>query len=338
MEVDSGARIPGLAWGVSFMPVNDRENHSETKKPLVLHIGLQKTGTSSIQVMLSKSEVILREAGYVYPSLPKNSGKVWNSPFRHNILASTYADFPSVFDKLDACQEEEFWSQLASSSLTPILSAEEFSRLQRVDRLADKLSRFNVHFIAFLRRQDLLAESLYNQRNKILLSRKDPGLLKSDLLSETSLFEFLRIENYVPLLNYHRLLKEFIAKISPGKVDIRAFERGQLPQGDVCLGFLELLGLDISGMQRHASEANGSICNDTLGELINAYQNEGSKTAGKMMSEVCRNIEAGKDYSGNYRILSFRTRKAMLEQYAEINGRIESDFGVKFERLSPDGR
>lgn len=123
------------------------------RKKLILHIGLQKTGTSSIQVMLHSSAAALREAGYFYPALPVNPEQIWNSPFRHNIIAATYADFSTAFDKLDLEQEDLFWQSLMDNPLTPILSAEDFSRQQDFGRLAKHLEPFDVTIVVYLRRQ-----------------------------------------------------------------------------------------------------------------------------------------------------------------------------------------
>lgn len=301
-----------------------------SKKRLVLHIGLQKTGTSSIQVMLASSSEYLRQEGYYFPKLPEKEGRVWNSPFRHNILVSTYADFSSSFEKLDPAQEKAFWSELRQSDLVPILSAEEFSRLGRLDNLASRLSDFDVHLIAFLRRQDLLAESLYNQRNKILLSRNDKDLLTPDLLDEESLFRFLKNQNYIRLLNYDRLLAGFSSDCSPRRTTVRAFERSQLTHGDACLEFANILGVDGSKIRRPEAEANGSIGNNILKRIIDVLISSGESAALEEMTSVSRDILSGKDCSGDYRILSPRTRKAMLGQYDAINKKVAEAFDVSF--------
>lgn len=328
--VENGSEMTHMVPGKPSLATS-----AEDKKPLVLHIGLQKTGTSSIQTMLADSAAYLREEGFFYPSLPKREGTIWNAPFRHNILVSTYADFPSAFERLDAAQEDRFWKDLESSPLTPILSAEEFSRLRTLDRLAGRLKSFDVHLVAFLRRQDLLAESLYNQRNKILLSRNDPRLLASDLLRESALFEFLKTENYTPLLNYDRLLANFVTALAPSRVSVRAFDRSQLLGGDVCRSFSEVLGLDGHRMRIPPAEVNGSIANSLLKEIVKIYKTEGRQAALDRVRSVNQEIQSGKDFSGSYNLLSDRSRQAVLQQYAEINERVADAYGVKFTAGGP---
>lgn len=300
------------------------------KKPLILHMGLQKTGTSSVQVMLASSAAALEENGYIYPTLPKSDGHVWNSPFRHNIIAATYSDFPTTFDRLSVDQELEFWSSLKGEEYTPILSAEEFSRQKNFTPLYDAMEDFDITAVIYLRRQDKFAESLYNQRNKILVQNADPRVISSDLATEKGLFDFLRAENYGPLLNYEKLLERVEQQLKPARIVIREFDRGTLKGGDVCRDFLDILGLPPERMSFPSQEANESLSNDALHELVAAAEQDGLPVATDKLNHLSRQLSEGAAPTGSYQVLSAPTRRKLLKDYRDINTAIRDRYGVVF--------
>lgn len=51
------------------------------KRRLVLHVGMHKTGTSSIQQTLSRGAAVLREAGWLYPDVAVNHSEIMHSAF-----------------------------------------------------------------------------------------------------------------------------------------------------------------------------------------------------------------------------------------------------------------
>lgn len=300
------------------------------KKTLILHIGLQKTGTSSLQVMLASNDAALAEAGYSYPALPAGHGAVWHSPFRHNIVAATYADFITTFAKLSPEQAAEFWADLRNSDTTTILSAEEFSRQKDYGALAVPLADFDVTVVVYLRRQDRFAESLYNQRNKLLVQKAEPRILAPETATEQGLFEFLRIEQYIPVLNYRRLLETLEAQLKPARIIVREFDRDRLVGGDVCLDFLDALGLDPARFTMPRHEANESISNVLLQRLVKAAEEKGEAIALTELQILADQIRRGAVVKGPYALLSQQTRRHFLEQYRDINTFVSERYGVTF--------
>ena len=306
------------------MPVHDDQN-------LILHIGLQKTGTSSIQVMLNSSATYLREAGYIFPVLPPRSEMVWNSAFRHNIVAATYADFRTAFSKMTDAEQEGFWVGLAADALTPVLSAEDFSRQKDFTRLGTLLRPYRVTVIAYLRRQDQFAESLYNQRNKILVERADDRLLSPDLLTENGLYEFLRVERYAALLDYGDLLRRIEEQIRPIRLVVRVFDRTKLAGGDVCVDFAEQLGLDAGRMTLPKAPANELIPNNWLQKLLDVLATAGPGAARVALADISHEFRNGRIPKGSYAIFSPRSREQFLRQYEVTNHRIGERFGLAFD-------
>ncbi len=301
-------------------------------RPLIFHIGLQKTGTSSIQVMLAGSQAYLRSQGAYFPSLPAEAGaaRIWQSPFRHNIIAATYADYMSAFPKLSDAQQRQFWGALNAARDIPVLSAEDFSRQGDFSRFAQVFAAFAPEVVMYVRRQDRFIESLYNQRNKILVSRGDPSFLAGDFLTEGNLFHFVKQENYVSVLNFSKTLNRIATQLTPARFHVRVFDRAELAGGDVCQDFAALFGWDHSQMFQPPKEANGSIANAVLQELKQVYDTKGETAAAAALVELNARQAAGEDLSGSYSLLREGTRREVLRQYAEINAELETSYGVVF--------
>lgn len=298
----------------------------------ILHIGLQKTGTSSIQVMLASSNSILESIGYTFPPLPQpeeSKSSVWTSPFRHNCVAGSYADFISVFEKMNIDESKKFWADILEGDLIPILSAEEFSRQNDFSLIAKAMDGFDVEVVVYLRRQDKYIESLYNQRNKILTQREDISCLTDRFLAEKDLFHFIKVSGYKKMLNYADMLHRIQTQLRPTNIIIRNFNRDEMIGQDVCVDFCSAIGVDAQLMSHPVRDANQSISNDVLREWKTIFDDQGEDAAKKFIHQVNTDIENGANYSGSYLLLSEKTRERILEEYKSINQTIEDCFGIR---------
>lgn len=149
---------------------------------IVLHIGTEKTGTSSIQHFLSKNRVALADEGIVYPRFTgANGGSQWGvvaavlkRPWKTDIGARLgirdEAGADAYRQRLVNAIDNELLS--CSGRHTLILSSEHFhSRLRapaRLEALKRLLGRWsdNVQVVVYFRRQDRVAISLYSTRLK----------------------------------------------------------------------------------------------------------------------------------------------------------------------------
>lgn len=305
----------------------------ELTKRIYLHMGLQKTGTSSIQVMLASSGKALEDFGYFFPNLPvpqTERSSVWTSPFRHNCLAATYADFHSTFQPLTAPEHTVLMGAMRSSKYDPILSAEEFSRQVDFSRIARGLAGFELVVLIYLRRQDRYMESLYNQRNKILVSRCDTSFLGDSILTIDDMRQFIQVSGYDKIMNFHYLLKRIENDLKPISIYVRDFNRLSLRGGDVCDDFCSLINVDIDQMSRPRTEANQSIGNHVIASINDTFMSSGREAAKEMMSEINLRMSQGEDFSGDYKILSDGDRRSLLDEYANQNDELKRDFGVSF--------
>lgn len=306
-------------------------NGTAGEKTLILHIGLQKTGTSSIQVMLAGSADYLDTQGYHFPSLPDADSvdtQLSVSPFRHNRIAGTYADYPSSFTPLVPDALHSLWAQIGDNPHTAILSAEDFSRQKNYAAMGAALRGFAVEVVLYVRRQDLFAESLYNQRNKILLQRCSTDPLGQHFLTEEDFFAFLRREAYIPILNFSRLLSEIETHIKPAKVHVREFDRDVLEGADVCRDFCAIFGWDFDRMSKPGHDTNGSVSNTVLTSVNEVFLDQGPEAAKEKMNQINQSIQDGENLSGSYKVLSPKTRNTMQRQYHDINEDLRTRYGV----------
>ena len=209
---------------------------------LVLHIGLPKTGTTSIQRVLITKRDDLREQGYFYPRV-KEGGV---PQFLHKVERGGRA--------------VQFWRELKAEIddlpqdvSTVILSNEQCSVAFRDtkligslhDRLADRFTSIRV--AVYLRRQDLHAASVFAQR-----LRTGRQVAPPDLASFAA--------EMAPFHDYEALLSRWAEVFGEAAMMPRIYARDCLPGGDVVRDFLELCGLDAEwAAQRSALQVNPSM-------------------------------------------------------------------------------
>jgi len=126
---------------------------------LILHIGLEKTGTKALQTFLAKNRTALRLMGVRYPRCETADGQ--KLPYHRDLGEALLANSAGGETQavIDAYAEKA-----AAASLT-ILSSELLSapRADIPARLAPLAARFDVTVIVYLRRQDEWALSAYRE-------------------------------------------------------------------------------------------------------------------------------------------------------------------------------
>lgn len=130
---------------------------------LIIHIGLPKTGTSSIQKSLYNSRHSLRYIGYRYPY------EFCNAPYDygHNTLASDVL-YPVIGSSDRICNFLKFLEKSKQENI--LLSAEQFSNAfdsESIDlflRFIKECSKITkVNLILVVRRMDMFLDSSYRQ-------------------------------------------------------------------------------------------------------------------------------------------------------------------------------
>jgi len=236
-------------------------------RDLILHIGMSKTGSTSIQKVLSTQRPALLAQGLLYPKSPGNE--------RHEYLAAEastnkYHKSPPArplwqgmtpSERLTRFREE-FAAEMAdipSNVHRIIISAEQFSMFlldrQSVQNLHDLLRPHvdAITVVVYLRRPDQHFTSLYTE----MLRWGDAKL--PDLLS----MPVLRAHDY----DYHALLERWANVFGDAAIKPRIFEQSRKERFDVVNDFLSVCGIMLQQeLPKEARTANQSITH--AGQLV----------------------------------------------------------------------
>ncbi len=243
---------------------------------LILHIGLSKTGTSSIQRVLGGQRAALAKLGVCYPASPG-----WAN---HGMLPASLVSLsrlghfnPALWDGIGAEARlaqfrREFAAEMAALPATTrlvILSAEQCGGLlttrEEITRLRDLLAPHaaRIRVAVYLRRQDQHAASGYTQSLRVA-HISPPALPKG---GPDRLLQY----------DYAAMLEEWAAVFGQDAMLVRIFERASLVNGDAVDDFLALCAVplqvpaDHPDRQSNLSLTPGAIdLVRTLGERLKA--------------------------------------------------------------------
>lgn len=214
-------------------------------RSLLLHIGLSKTGSSSIQRVLAQQRQALQALGVYYPTSAGWANHallpalvcgnkrllwafhpiVWEGTTPEARLARFAAEWRAEMDALPP------WATRA------IVSAEQIGMLMRTDADCLALAAFlrrdfdDIRVLVYLRRQDLHLASAYSQwlRGGVIRPAEVPA-------GGTDIF---------PEYDYGEIVRRFGVAFGPDRVIPRIFDRKDLAGGDVVEDFFTVAGFRV---------------------------------------------------------------------------------------------
>lgn len=219
-----------------------------------LHIGAPKTATSTLQGVLAKNAGRLLKAGVLYPESMRSADA-------HHVLAC------DLIEKVQGNTLSDVWygtvprgegwqrlraeiAQHGSAINSVIVSTELFFGQSRgleamLEEMAAHLRGYDVRVVVYLRRQDQLYSSFYNQDVKGM--RQWPS----------SAYEFYQTHQ-IFASDYHDMLGVWSAVFGKQNMIVRPFESGQWPKGDIVRDFCGSLALKpLSSGYRDTNESLG---------------------------------------------------------------------------------
>ncbi|MBK1645834.1 hypothetical protein CKO25_14460 [Thiocapsa imhoffii] len=218
---------------------------SREKRRLFIHIGLPKTGTSYIQSLLSAYRLQLLRQKILYPETGMETGnhKALALPF----LSESRKRRPDVQPWLTAGLAM-LWFQLRdeiqqTNADQVILSSEYFFEAHAIRLLRWICDRLDVEamVIVYLRRQDRLLESGYNQA------------IKAGLETDKAVLGL----TYVPEYDYEHLLDRWADAFGSTSLLVRTYEEASSGPG-LLQDFLSLVGAEIPMLDQRG-ERNDSL-------------------------------------------------------------------------------
>ncbi|MFC3057522.1 hypothetical protein [Paenirhodobacter populi] len=212
---------------------------------LIVHVGTQKTGSSSIQHFLRENEGLLRESGISYISAVRE----WSD---HNKLARELRS-----DAADTPRADAVVAEITARGYDKyILSAEELFHKRVPGRLFDHLTRhldMEVRIVCYLRRPDHLMEALYKQRVKT-------GDIKPWPLRylDANKWEC----DYLPVLD------AFADRFGGEHISVRPYARPHLKDGDIVADFLDVTGLRMNGSPTRSMPEDNPTFSSAVSEMM----------------------------------------------------------------------
>lgn len=196
-------------------------------KNIYIHIGLNKTGSTTLQTFLSANNKQLLSQNCLYPQAGRLN-QVGLKAIAHFDLKNFYKGHSSNLYQI-------FWKNFHQEiELTEadnvIISCEGFSSFQlpQIAYIKSDLSKYNVKVIVYLRRQDKWILSCYSQQ------------VKTGKLSD-SLDVFLNSSPCLERLNYYNLLLGWSSCFGAENIIVRPLEKMQI--SDINRDILEVLGI-----------------------------------------------------------------------------------------------
>ncbi len=251
-------------------------------KTVYIHIGHYKTGTTALQVFLSKNRQTLRELGTLW-----NKGVDYPDEFcdlaKHSQLAFSIYQEAGVSTLLYGFQNDipaqtrwnSFFDYVRKSKCPSVLiSSEEFMRMgsnpAALDLFKSIISpvkrEFNFKVIAFLRRPDAHLRSWYNQLIKLKQPVPDFNRTVCDLMEPIH-------------YDYDLALKPWIEMFGQKSVIVRPYTSALRENDGLFREFLSILGVPFDGKNAGRWDVPGDKINlrleDRLLEVTRMMQNMG---------------------------------------------------------------
>lgn len=296
-----------------------------------LHIGTPKTGTSAIQHFLAENREVLTKYGYCLPDLYfgfgtpflERNGHVLIHRYRRETVEESRKEYREGLDRAFAILEQ------AAKEYDHIILTEEaiWKDCNSIkDFWKDLMERFraigcDVKIVVYLRRQDQIVESLWNQ------------WVKSFFRSTITFREWLdkRKYSYYPMDYYGHLMK--IAKhVGKENILIRVYEKSRF-EGDeqsIFSDFFQTIGLPLTDeYKRDYISTNNGLKNNfiELKRILN-----GIPEYRELEDFMGRPVLYASDYAGTMdggpknTMFSYQEQLEILKEYEETNRKVAVEF------------
>jgi len=284
------------------------------KKKLFLHVGMSKTGTTSIQSGLLTYKKALEDLGFYYPT----------GVMSHNLVSRHFKGVKRFDQQLAKFVEDVE----ATDCHSVVMSSEMFERMPPKGWLEFKetFSKFDIQIVIYLRRQADVMVSMYSE------------LVKKHVVSTT--FEtYLKTAPRLNLLDYKEVLERLFTPFGRENISARAFSREALVQQDPFLDFLHTIGADLGDKVVKNKHSNASFSGATTKIIqvvnknneieIDHFKNYrlacrlGDKT-NKLIQDNYGDVERISEVKHGFK--DAESFEAFQAQYAESNAWVETHF------------
>lgn len=311
---------------------------------IIIHVGTEKTGSTSIQSLLRESYAPLIDLGVLFPRTigePCHINltacaleKTPNHPIR-NLLRLTDS---STFSNFVCETKNKLRKEIEDTSPSVIIISDEhinvhLSRVETLQAYKELCEEFGdiVSVIIYLRPQDEFRLSLFSEA------------VKSGNLSHFDLDDLLPVFKSIPYrLNYLSILNNLNEVFGDKVVSPKIYDRKLFLQGDICLDFLNVAGIEIQAesLESATVESNPSIDGTIIKHLaqistvLAKVKNNWSEKLRVIIIKNCKEI-----FSGPGPVLNRDKHSRYLEQFSAHDKAIRDkypDLGQAGRNLFPD--
>lgn len=281
-------------------------------KRLFLHIGTHKTGTTSIQYTLARSEPELAKHNAVYPG--NYAGQ--NNP-GHHYLAYGEANkrYASLLKQIDQSTQD---SVILSTELLSTSPPEQISGLLR---------RFDAKIICLLRRQDDYLESMYRELCKSSFCKQSSEEYINAVLSDQPLLIFSNFKQTSlrsPLPgDYDKLLGRYAEIVGEENIIAIPYDDPGFG-GDAVEKFSRAIDIPLKAAQGGARNVSFSPEVVELRRRLDQHLQDDEKLALRPMFWKLNDALASEQKGES--ILSTEQRRRILSHYAASNDRVRARF------------
>lgn len=233
------------------------------QKTIYIHVGMSKTGTTSIQQMLAKNEDLLSQTGILFPKWARKNG------IGHHSLAAY------IKQGKDEDHALKLKAEVSSSKHQKVIVTSELFERMSEDKwraLGQFFSPFRVKLIIYLRRQDDAIISMYNE------------LVKKHALDLT-FADYLIKSPRIDLLDYRKTLNVISNVFGRENLSVGIFSKTHLLEGDIGRDFSARITADLLHFDEFTAEHNNS-------SLMPA--------TAMLMARINRNTDFDVDHSKHY--------------------------------------
>ena len=304
---------------------------------LILHIGQSKTGTSSLQALLSEERDTLSKEGILYPDIML--GGVPLDLLEHNAFAESLSGIMRYPHLQPEAYVQNFMQQMEDKSChTLLLSAESFLgtpqiwavgppqdffavHRKKIERLKDLLPAKNCHIVLYLRRQDLWLESAIGH-----IIRYE-GLLGQRIYESDEQISAL----LAPHLDYLQLVSLWQEVMQPFQFSVVPYEREALRGEDTAQDFLARTGLDAvlkldGSIPRKLENQSWSAECIELKKILNLKPK--SKVKERSIIEILNRVNAKGDFPKTRFSISSDLKDRVWEQHKADNRLLAQTYGA----------
>jgi hypothetical protein len=209
---------------------------TNTPKTIYVHAGMSKTGTTSIQKMLTKNQQILSQKGILYPNAARKNG------IGHHSLAAFIKQGKDSDEALKLQAEIE-----ECEHSTVIVSTELLERMsrQKWQSLKTFFAPHHVKIIYYLRRQDDAIVSMYNE------------LVKKHAVNQ-DFSTYVETSPRVDLLDYRATLSVIEDVVGFQNMSIGIFSKSSLKHGNIGNDFIARIQPECAELQAFSAPHDNS--------------------------------------------------------------------------------